>query len=273
MSSGFKKVSILGCGWLGFPLAKRLIQEGHEVKGSTTHKQKLGDLKQAGIKTYLIEYLPTPKVSSKDFFESDVLFLNIPFRRHLNDPRYYARQIESVLGEAKGANLKYLIFASSTAVYPQGLKNATEEACFLPDDERASVLLGIEEKLLKKTDFKTTIIRFGGLYGEGRPIGKFLAAKKKITGACMPVNLIHLDDCIEILVRLIKQGTYAGVLNAVSDGHPKRQDLYTKAAEHLGLEPPTFLKGEIQRDYKIVSNEKIKEILNYQFIHPDPMAL
>jgi 3-hydroxyisobutyrate dehydrogenase-like beta-hydroxyacid dehydrogenase len=27
-----KKISILGCGWLGFPLAKALLKEGFAVK-------------------------------------------------------------------------------------------------------------------------------------------------------------------------------------------------------------------------------------------------
>jgi 3-hydroxyisobutyrate dehydrogenase-like beta-hydroxyacid dehydrogenase len=31
-----KSISILGCGWLGVPLAKHLIQKGFSVKGSVT---------------------------------------------------------------------------------------------------------------------------------------------------------------------------------------------------------------------------------------------
>ena len=30
------KIGVLGCGWLGFPLAKDLIKQGFKVKGSTT---------------------------------------------------------------------------------------------------------------------------------------------------------------------------------------------------------------------------------------------
>ncbi|MEZ7854793.1 MAG: SDR family NAD(P)-dependent oxidoreductase, partial [Cyclobacteriaceae bacterium] len=29
-------ISILGCGWLGLPLARQLVQQGHQIKGSTT---------------------------------------------------------------------------------------------------------------------------------------------------------------------------------------------------------------------------------------------
>jgi len=36
-----QKVSILGCGWLGKPLAVFLISKGYLVKGSTTSDEKL----------------------------------------------------------------------------------------------------------------------------------------------------------------------------------------------------------------------------------------
>ena len=49
------KISILGCGWLGLPLAKKLIENGYEVKGSTTSESKLELLKNAGISPYQIK--------------------------------------------------------------------------------------------------------------------------------------------------------------------------------------------------------------------------
>ncbi|MDC1274067.1 SDR family NAD(P)-dependent oxidoreductase, partial [Flavobacteriaceae bacterium] len=35
------KIGIIGCGWLGLPLAKSLISNNYKVKGSTTRKNKL----------------------------------------------------------------------------------------------------------------------------------------------------------------------------------------------------------------------------------------
>lgn len=45
----FFSVSVLGCGWLGLPLAKALCVEGYRVKGSTTDLQKIPVLQKAGI--------------------------------------------------------------------------------------------------------------------------------------------------------------------------------------------------------------------------------
>ena len=35
------EISIMGCGWLGLPLAAQLVKAGYNVKGSTTTPEKL----------------------------------------------------------------------------------------------------------------------------------------------------------------------------------------------------------------------------------------
>ena len=40
------KIGIIGCGWLGLPLAKEFVSNNYKVKGSTTTKEKLEILKQ-----------------------------------------------------------------------------------------------------------------------------------------------------------------------------------------------------------------------------------
>ena len=38
-------ITILGCGWLGLPLAKALVKAGYQVKGSTTREENLETLR------------------------------------------------------------------------------------------------------------------------------------------------------------------------------------------------------------------------------------
>ena len=49
------QISILGCGWLGLPLAKSLIEKGFWVNGSTTSLEKIAVLKNEGITAFQIE--------------------------------------------------------------------------------------------------------------------------------------------------------------------------------------------------------------------------
>ena len=73
-------ISILGCGWLGFPLAKRFLDAGHSVKGSTTSQEKLVNLQKEGIISYKINLLPEGVVGDLSAFLSDteILIIDIP---------------------------------------------------------------------------------------------------------------------------------------------------------------------------------------------------
>jgi nucleoside-diphosphate-sugar epimerase len=48
-----KSISIIGCGWLGTPLARHFIAKGWEVHGTTTSAEKIPDLEEMGIRTSL----------------------------------------------------------------------------------------------------------------------------------------------------------------------------------------------------------------------------
>ena len=52
-----KSVSILGCGWLGKPMAVSLLREGFSVKGSTTSEIKIQELEALEIEAYLIVFV------------------------------------------------------------------------------------------------------------------------------------------------------------------------------------------------------------------------
>ncbi|MSP85674.1 MAG: SDR family NAD(P)-dependent oxidoreductase, partial [Flavobacteriaceae bacterium] len=74
------KISILGCGWLGFPLAKALLENGFSVNGSTTSTEKLLNIENAGISSFLIELGEVAiKGNISEFLEgSQGLIIDIP---------------------------------------------------------------------------------------------------------------------------------------------------------------------------------------------------
>jgi len=267
-----KSISILGCGWLGEPLARHLGSLGYKVKGSTTHPEKTFTLKQNGIEPFLLEVAPPLKGKQiKEFFQSETLFLNIPFKRSLPDPSLYQKQIEAVIKETRSSPVSSVIFASSTSVYPDNIGAAQEDAVLRSHDLRSKVLLDIERSLLSEKKFRSTILRFAGLVGGDRKIGQFLAEDKDVENPEGPVNLVHLEDCVRVVSRVIEQGIGGEIFNVCADTHPTRREIYTKASMKLGLAPPQF--KEMEARVKIVSNEKLKQRLNYKFLYPDPMAL
>ena len=73
-------ISILGCGWLGFPLAKSLLQKGYLINGSTTSLEKIPVLEHAGIVPFNIQLSEDKIVGEIDSFleNSEILIIDIP---------------------------------------------------------------------------------------------------------------------------------------------------------------------------------------------------
>jgi len=173
-----QSISILGCGWLGLALAKRLIQLGFTVNGSTTTRTKTSSLKAQQIQPFLMTCTPQLEGDElESFFKADVIFLNIPFRRDLEDPQYYKQQIFSIIKAIEASPIEFVIFAGSTSIYPDSIGEADEDHTIDPQTQRTEVLLVIEQSLLTNSHFSTTIIRFSGMYGPERQIGNFLSGK------------------------------------------------------------------------------------------------
>ncbi len=263
------KISILGCGWLGLPLAKHLISQDFDVKGSTTSPEKRGTLRETGIEPYLIKLTPNLKHEddTSSFWNSDLLFLNIPSRtKGVNITKYHPQQVQSVINEIKNSPVQRVIFISSTSVYPHLSGLVTEEDVVPGKASRNSgnALIKAERMLLNDPSFETTVVRFGGLIGDDRNPVAYLAGKKDLPRANAPVNLIHRKDCIAIITQIIEQNITGEVFNAVCDDHPSREEYYRSQAKQLNIniEPPVFERDNENR-YKIVSNEKLKTTLNY----------
>lgn len=266
-------ISVMGCGWLGFPLSKHLINQGHKVKGSSSTKGRLKILDQHGIEPYHIFVSDHIECQNcEDFWNTDLLFLNIPPGRSKGDViERHPEEIKAVTEQVRKSGIPWVIFASSTSVYSKygGLK--TEEDIEANDtaSDSGRALIQCEELLRNSAGFDATILRFGGLYGYDRHPGRRLAGRKNLAEANKPVNLIHQDDCIRIIHQTIAQNLRNDTLNAVSDEHPDKRSFYKAMAARYNLPLPEF-SFDKNNNYRIVSNRKLKKVLDYRFLYPDP---
>lgn len=267
----------MGCGWLGKSLAVELIKSGYHVSGSTTQENKVDELESLGIRPFLIKFDPEfyscataqsgGTTLPHEFFQADTLIISIPPKRKSGQTDVYLEQIDYVVREILKGNISNVLFISSTSVYADGDRTVTET-----DADPTSYLVQAESILREQTKFKTTVIRFGGLVGPGRNPGRFLAGKKDVSGGNHPVNVIHQQDCIGILKTIIEKQTWGEVLNACADHHPTRKEFYAQASEVMQLEAPQFLDSDVSKN-KVVSCDKLKTKLNYQFFYPDLMEM
>ncbi|MFA5329943.1 MAG: NAD-dependent epimerase/dehydratase family protein [Prolixibacteraceae bacterium] len=266
---GHGTVSILGCGWLGSALGKVLAEKGFSVKGSVTSPEKFTTLFSAGISPFRLLLSPEELVIEEpDFFETDILIISVPPRRITGIEEVYPDQIRQIIPYIVMFGIEKVIFISSTSVYPENNQHATESDQFSPDKESGIALLLAENLLTSQTDFRTTVLRFGGLIGADRNPAKFLL-KSTRTIANAPVNLIHRDDCIGIITAIIEQNLWGETLNACSPEHPLKKEFYGKAAQISGLPEPQV--GEKVETFKTIDSRKLMQLLNYKFIYSSPM--
>lgn len=262
-----QQLSILGCGWLGLPLAKALLEGGFTVKGSTTSIEKLAVLREAKIQPYTVSV-------HEDHIEgniagllegSDILIIDIPPKLRKAESENFIAKIQLLIPFMEEAGINKVLFVSSTSVYADDNSTVTEDSPAYPDTESGRQLLETETLLQNNPCFKTTVMRFGGLIGDNRHPVKYLAGRENLPDPDAPVNLIHRDDCIGIIRQIIQKNAWGETFNAVTPQHPTREEYYTIKAKKMGLEAPKFNKGGGSKGKKIASS-KVSSILDYTFI-------
>jgi nucleoside-diphosphate-sugar epimerase len=281
------KISILGCGWLGLPLGKFLVEKGHVVKGSTTSELKIPLILSVGIEPFLLKF--SPQIESvgvknandyeentslhgkglpcyvSQFLDSEILILCIPPRAGKYGEDFHVQQIQSLINNLSTSSIKSIIYTSSTSVYPELNQEMTE------DDEifENHALIKVEN-LLKSLPQNITILRCGGLMGGERIPAKYFAGKIINTGQT-PVNYVHQDDVIQIITMILEKGFWNEIFNVVSPEHPMRKEVYLKNCADFGFEKPIFEEPAEPIPYKTISPQKLILWTDYEFIFSNPL--
>ena len=263
------QISILGCGWLGFPLAKALVKNKFSVKGSTTSTERVSILESAGIDTFIVQ-LEEEKISESvaNFLaHSSILIINIPPKLRGNSTENFVAKITTLIPFIEKSTIEKVLFVSSTSVYGEDNELITEESPLNPDSEGGRQLAIVESLLQKNTHFETTILRFGGLIGEDRNPVRFLSGRENIENPDAPINLIHQEDCIGIIEKIIALSSWNETFNAVAPFHPSRKEYYTQKAADLNLALPKFATSNSIVG-KTILNDKLIKSLQYSFLKP-----
>jgi len=245
---------------LGLPLAKHFVMLGNSVKVSTTSESRLSELASIKAEPFIID-IERLSSSIQTFLQANVLIINIP-SKNIDSFRNLIKEIEKY-------EIGKVLFVGSTSVYENKNKTISESD---GKESTLSPLLIIENLFRNSGKIKTTIVRFGGLIGYSRNPAMFFRNGRLVHNPYSNVNLIHRDDCIEIISQIVEQEVWGEVFNCCADTHPTKREFYTKAAKSIGVPAPEFL-NEGANSFKIISNQKVKRILNYEFLHPDLMKI
>ena len=268
MTNKKSKVGIIGCGWLGLPLADYLINLDYIIKGSTTSKSKLGVLASKHIEAHHIQLTETDIYGDITIFLSGIetLVINIPPGLHKNPNKNHVSEIRHLISKINNSSVAHVLYISSTSVFEDAehfpiITNQTKPN---GTTNSAKQLIAIETLLKSNSNFKTTILRFSGLIDENRHPGNYLSNRKKLKNGNAPVNLIHKKDSIEIISAIIKQNAWELTFNASIPNHPSKENYYISYCKTHNLPLPEYVEKTKSKG-KIIDSSFLVQHLKYRF--------
>lgn len=236
-----KTIAVIGCGWLGLPIASDLVDRGLKVIGTTTREERISDIEKHGVRgrIYRMGDLNPP--------QAEGYVINVPPSKTTD----YVASLRATAEQLPPTS--NVLFVSTTSVYTNMMDvfpesqvvpgspspadyNTTSKHSPIPIAE----LIQAEGIFWTGSNGRATILRCGGLVGPGREPGRFLAGKSNVPDPDSLVSISTLGKVVHMVALIIATGDWGKVINAVERNRPTRREFYTKAALDLGLEPPTF---------------------------------
>ncbi|MCS5641766.1 MAG: NAD-dependent epimerase/dehydratase family protein [Dehalococcoidia bacterium] len=251
------RILVLGCGYVGLPLARKLAGLGHEVHAS----RRTGFIVE-GITTHQTDVTLRSSFESLPSAFDWILFTASSSRGDANVHRAVFVEGTRNLLDWLDNSPSRVLFTSSTSVYPQ--TNGTwvdEKSCEKPTSG-AALNLALAEQLLFKSGRSCTLLRVAGIYGpeRGHLYRQFLRDEAVISEAGKRwMNMIHREDVIGAILAAIE--AESGIYNATDDEPVTQSVFFQWLAGRLGKSmPPTgkAVQGKRAFTNKRVNNEKLK---------------
>ena len=246
------KCCIIGCGWLGKPLAVALRSKGHDVSGSVRTQESALLLEHEGIKVFLYDGV-THRQVPKEFQDSDWMIICFPPSKSDN----YNAQIAELLTQTSSTTR--ILFASTTGVYSDN--NIVTESSHVKKDHP---VYQAEAKVID-SNRQYVILRLAGLIGGERHPIKQLAGRALEDGQ-HSVNLVQRNDVIQVISAIVETSCTNELFNVCFPDHPTRESYYTEMANRKNLLPPTFQSGDSTG--KQIDGSRIEKVLNFRYTEP-----
>lgn len=279
------RVAILGCGYVGLELGRKLHEGDHDVVGVRRSDEGLADVEAAGLDAVRADVTGPGTLGAVPDADAVVYSASAGGRDAAAARAIYVEGLRTVVEHFSGREHSpdRLLYTSSTGVYGDHDGGwVDEETSIDPSDERTAALVDAESVALdgaSAAGIDPTVVRFGGIYGPDRfRLERYLEGP--VTAGYL--NLVHRVDAAGILQFLLDGDRACGeVVVGVDDEPIDRWELGDWLAEQLGREPPPKQTIEKRleggdpstgrarriRANKRCSNAKLRE-LGYDFAFP-----
>jgi nucleoside-diphosphate-sugar epimerase len=283
------RVLIVGCGYVGLPLGKELVRQGHEVFGLRRSVLAEAELQAASI-TPLHADITQPESLARLPRDFDwVVNCTASGGGGADDYRkIYLEGNQNLVAWLVDSPLKKFVYTSSTSVYGQNDGSVVTEKSLVEPEAPTSKVLAETENLLLATDgsrgrsphqnFPAVILRIAGIYGPGRGhwFKQFLRGEARIEDAgARWLNMIHRDDLIGVIIAALRAAKPGEIFNAADDEPVTQLKFFEWLAAEVNRPMPPYVPvdAEVLRrrgvTNKRVSNAKLRAELKYEFHFPD----
>ena len=230
---------IVGCGYTGRRIARRLLARGDAVRALTRTPQSAESLIKEGIPAQALD-LDSAPLQDLTHSGARVFYLAPPPGVGVSDPRI-GRFLSCCTGRHCPARILYF---STTGVYGDCQGDWVDESRpARPAADRARRRWDAEQQLQawrKTTGGELVILRVAGIYGPGRlPLERLRKGLPLLRRAQAPYsNRIHVDDLVTAALAAMDRAEDGALFNAC-DGNPSTMnDYFGRLADLAGLPRP-----------------------------------
>jgi nucleoside-diphosphate-sugar epimerase len=273
------RVLVVGCGYVGLPLALELAGQGHAVTALRRNPAPISSvLREAAIQTMAAD-ISEPDSLRKVKAEFDIVVDCVASAGGTADDyqQVYFEGMRNLVGWLARSPVTKLIYTSSTSVYGQTDGSWVDERSPAePQSQTAQILLNTERLLLESAIASAIVLRLSGIYGPGRGywFRQFIEGKAAIEGAGDRVlNMIHRDDVVRAVVAMVQVPKLGGIYNVSDDEPVTQRELLTWFAGETNLPLPQASASEAKQfpraaSSKRICNRKLKKDLGFQLKYP-----
>ncbi|MCE2827318.1 MAG: SDR family oxidoreductase [Verrucomicrobium sp.] len=273
------RILIVGCGYVGLELGRRLASSGAEVLGLRRRGDDDGLMAGAGLQAVHGD-LTRPEDLEAIPGDFDAVVSTVSSGRGGIDAYHqvYLGGAGNLVDWSRRRRAGRLVWVSSTSVYGQADGSwVTEDSPTAPEEPTSRCLVAAEQAITEGTRsgvVPTQIVRVAGIYGPGRGhlFRQFIAGEARLDPGQSPwMNMIHRDDVASALEAVLHRGEPGRIYNAVDDEPVTRGEFlrYLAQATGLPLAPaaeaggsvPTRKRGSTN---KRVSNGRLREELGWR---------
>lgn len=261
MTSGDRRLVIIGCGFVGEALARHVVAEGkREVHVTTRQRSRVPFLEALGAAVTVVDDGDGFARVAAEAEGGDCV---VTFPPHPEADRLAAAAVRRSAAS---------VYVSSTAVYGAAegrIDDATEAA---GDDDRA------RRRLLAEGVYQAegaVVLRAPAIYGPGRGVHRRLqAGTLSLTdGGTRFISRIHVDDLVGLILAGLRRGE-PGKAHVIGDHRPSPQrELVAYLCAKLGLPMPGSIPSEAAhatlRGNRRVDPRPALAALNYTLRFPD----